>query len=118
MERSMIWYPKCSTCQRARKWLLEQGVEVPLRDVKEQPPTLEELRQWHRASGLALKKFFNTSGLVYRSMDLKNKLPGLSEEEQLKLLASDGMLVKRPILVTEQGVCPGFREEDWKNLLG
>ncbi len=113
----LVWYPKCTTCQKAKKWLEEQGESFQLRDIKEDKPNLEELRSWHQASGLPLKKFFNTSGLVYKSMELKDKLPEMSEEEQLELLASDGMLVKRPILITDKGVTTGFREEAWQALL-
>lgn len=94
-----IHYPKCTTCKKAKKWLEEQNISLEERDIKEKPPTYSELRSWHQASGLPLKKFFNTSGQVYKSMNLKDKLKDMSEEEQLQLLATDGMLVKRPILV-------------------
>lgn len=117
MATLFVWYPKCTTCQKAKKWLEEQGENFQLRDIKEDKPTLEELRTWYQASGLPLKKFFNTSGLVYKSMQLKDKLPELSEEEQLELLASEGMLVKRPILVTDKGVTTGFQEDVWRTLL-
>ena len=112
-----LQYPPCSTCQKAKKWLNEQGVAYTDRHIKEQNPTYEELKDWHQRSGLPLKKFFNTSGLLYKSMNLKDKLPNMTEEEQLRLLASDGMLVKRPILVTEKGVLTGFKEADWQALL-
>lgn len=108
-----VAYPKCSTCQRAKTWLDGQGVTVETRDIKTQNPTQEELRAWHKRSGLPLKRFFNTSGLLYKSLALKEKLPAMSEEEQLALLATDGMLVKRPILVGEDFVLVGFREQEW-----
>lgn len=106
-------YPKCSTCQKARKWLEAQGVAFTARHIKDHAPTAEELEGWCARSGLPLKKFFNTSGLKYKELGLKDKLPGMSEEEQLALLASDGMLVKRPILVGEDLVLVGFREAEW-----
>ena len=109
-----VQYPPCSTCQKAKKWLDAKGTEYTDRHIKEQNPTYEELKAWHEKSGLPLKKFFNTSGLVYKSMNLKEKLPAMTEEEQLRLLASDGMLVKRPILVTENAVLVGFKEADWE----
>ena len=112
-----IWYPKCSTCQKACKWLESAGVEFETRHIKEQNPTEEELRIWQRKSGFPLKKFFNTSGLLYKSMSLKDKLPGMTEEEQLEMLSSDGMLVKRPILVGEDFVLVGFKEAEWKEKL-
>ena len=112
-----IQYPPCSTCQKAKKWLDAHGVTYANRHIKENNPTYEELKEWHRRSGLPLKRFFNTSGLLYKSMDLKNKLPAMSEEEQLRLLATDGMLVKRPILVTEKGVTTGFKEAEWEKLI-
>lgn len=112
-----VQYPPCSTCQKAKKWLDGKGISYTDRHIKEQNPTYEELKLWHGCSGLPLKRFFNTSGLLYKSMDLKNKLPGMTEEEQLRLLASDGMLVKRPILVTEKGVTTGFREAEWEKLI-
>lgn len=111
-----ICYPKCSTCQKAQKWLDANGISYELRDIKEQNPTLEELTEWYKRSGLPLKKFFNTSGLLYRSMDLKNKLADMTEQEQLELLASDGMLVKRPIVITDELVLVGFKEADWVKL--
>ena len=102
-----IHYPKCTTCKKAKKWLEEQNISLEERDIKEKPPTYSELRSWHQASGLPLKKFFNTSGQVYKSMNLKDKLKDMSEEEQLQLLATDGMLVKRPILVDGDKVYVG-----------
>lgn len=108
-----ICYPKCTTCQKAQKWLDEKGIQYELRNIKEENPSFEELSQWHKKSGMPLKKFFNTSGLLYKSMELKNKLPSMSEEEQLKLLSTDGMLVKRPLLVGEDFVFTGFREKEW-----
>ena len=110
-------YPPCTTCKKAKKWLRDNGLEFTARHIKEQNPTAEELAAWQEKGGLELKKFFNTSGLVYRDLGLKDKLPSLSREEQLSLLASDGMLVKRPILVTEDAVLVGFREKDWEKLL-
>ena len=108
-----ICYPKCTTCQKAKKWLDDNGIEYELRDIKADNPTLDELTLWHEKSGLPMKKFFNTSGLLYKSLELKDKLPGMSEEEMLQLLATDGMLVKRPLLVGEEFVLVGFREADW-----
>lgn len=112
----LVWYPKCTTCQKAKKWLDDNGIEVETRHIKEENPSYDELNLWYRKSGLPLKNFFNTSGLLYKSMQLKNKLPAMSEEEQLRLLASDGMLVKRPIIVDCDTVLVGFREEEWKKL--
>lgn len=114
---TFLWYPKCSTCQRARKFLEERGADFALRDIKSQPPAAEELRAWQRRSGLPLKRFFNTSGQLYRGLGLSAKLPELGEEEQLSLLASDGMLVKRPILVGEDFVLVGFRQKEWEERL-
>ena len=108
-----ICYPKCTTCQKARKWLDLQGVSYTLRDIKEDRPTREELSTWWKASGLPLKKFFNTSGQLYKALQLKDKLPAMSEEEQLALLATDGMLVKRPILIGDGFVLVGFQEAEW-----
>ena len=113
-----ICYPKCTTCQKAKKWLDDNKIEYELRDIKEDNPTLEELTAWYKQSGLPLKKFFNTSGLLYKSMELKDKLPTMSEEEQLKLLASDGMLVKRPLLIGEDFVLVGFKESEWNKING
>ena len=112
-----VCYPKCTTCQKARKWLEEQGIPFVERNIKEENPSYEELKMWHEKSGLPMKKFFNTSGLLYKSMELKDKLPQMSDEEQLQLLATDGMLVKRPILLGEKFVLVGFREEQWKEIL-
>ena len=112
-----ICYPKCSTCQKARSWLDEKGIAYDFRDIKTDNPTAEELRQWWQASGLPLKKFFNTSGLQYKALGLKDKLPTMSEEEQLALLATDGMLVKRPLLIGENFVLTGFREKEWEERL-
>ena len=111
-----IQYPPCSTCQKAKKWLDAHGLEYTDRNIKENNPSYEELKHWHTVSGLPLKKFFNTSGLIYKSMGLKDRLPDMSEEEQLRLLASDGMLVKRPLLIHENGVLVGFREAEWQKL--
>ena len=112
-----VCYPKCTTCQKAKKWLDERGIAYNLRDIKLENPTREELEAWWKESGLPLKRFFNTSGQLYKAMDLKNKLPAMSEEEQLSLLATDGMLVKRPILVGEGFVRVGFREREWAERL-
>ena len=108
-----ICYPKCTTCQKARKWLDENQIEYEFRDIKLDNPTLDELTEWHKKSGLTLKKFINTSGLFYKSLDLKNKLPAMSEDEMLSLLASDGMLVKRPLVIGENFVLVGFKEAEW-----
>ena len=108
-----ICYPKCTTCQKARKWLDDNKIEYEFRDIKLDNPTLDELTEWHKKCGLSLKKFFNTSGLLYKSLDLKNKLPTMSEDEMLKLLASDGMLVKRPLLVGDDFVLVGFKDTEW-----
>ena len=111
-------YPPCSTCKKARKWLEDNGVAFTARHIKEQNPTYEELSQWLRSSGLPVKKFFNTSGLQYRALQLKDKLPSMSVDEQLHLLATDGMLVKRPLVITEDGqVLTGFKEAEWSKLL-
>lgn len=109
----LIWYPKCSTCQKAKKWLDEHNIEYTERHIVEDNPSYEELKAWYEKSGLALKKFFNTSGLLYKEMELKSKLPSMSEEEQLKLLATNGMLVKRPIVVDGEKVFVGFKESEW-----
>ena len=110
----VLAYRKCSTCQKALKWLDEKGIEFDERPIVEEKPTYEELKQWYEKSGLPLKKFFNTSGLVYKDMGLKDKLPTMSEEEQLQLLANNGMLVKRPLVVGEDFVLTGFREKEWE----
>ncbi len=112
-----ICYPKCSTCQKAKKWLDGQGIAYTERNIKEENPTYGELKEWYEKSDLPLKKFFNTSGLLYKSMQLKDKLPGMSEEEQLKLLATDGMLVKRPLVVDGDTVLTGFKEAEWTEKL-
>ena len=112
-----ICYPKCTTCQKARKWLDDNQIEYEFRDIKLDNPTLDELKEWHKKSGLPLKKFFNTSGLLYKSLDLKNKLPQMSEDEMLKLLATDGMLVKRPLLIGDDFVLVGFKEAEWQKIL-
>ena len=113
-----VCYPKCTTCQKALKWLEARGVQVEVRDIKTQRPNEQELRTWFQASGLPLKKFFNTSGLQYKALGLKDKLPAMSEEEQIALLATDGMLVKRPILVGDGFVLVGFKEAQWAEQLG
>ena len=112
-----ICYPKCTTCQKAKAWLDAKGIEYELRDIKLNNPTLSELTQWHKMSGLPLKKLFNTSGLLYKSLDLKTKLPSMTDEEMLRLLATDGMLVKRPLLIGNGFVLVGFKEEQWKETL-
>ena len=112
-----VCYPKCTTCQKAKKWLENRGEAFTVRDIKSENPSREELRSWWQQSGLPLKKFFNTSGLQYKALGLKDKLPAMSEEEQLTLLATDGMLVKRPILIGEQIVLVGFKEADWAEKL-
>ena len=113
-----ICYPKCTTCKKAQAWLDAQGKAYEFRDIKQENPSEEELRTWWKASGLPLKKFFNTSGLQYKALQLKEKLPTMSEEEQLALLATDGMLIKRPLLITENGkVLTGFREKEWAEIL-
>ena len=112
-----IQYPPCSTCKKAKAWLDERGIVYTDRHIKEQNPTYEELKVWYEKSGLPLKRFFNTSGLQYKALNLKEKLPAMSEEEQLRLLATDGMLVKRPIIVTENLVLTGFKEAEWAALL-
>ena len=112
-----VCYPKCTTCQKARKWLDEQRIAYGLRDIKTENPTYGELTAWYERSGLPLKKFFNTSGLLYKSMGLKDKLPQMSEDEMLKLLATDGMLVKRPLLVSDEFVLVGFKETEWTEQL-
>ncbi len=113
----LLEYPKCSTCQKAKKWLDAQGVAYTDRDIVTDNPTADELRRWHERSGLPLKRFFNTSGMLYREMELSKKLPDLSEEEQYALLATNGMLVKRPLLVTDATVIPGFKEATWETAL-
>ena len=112
-----VCYPKCTTCQKAAKWLEEQGIEVTVRDIKQDNPTEAELRAWHKLSGLPLKRFFNTSGLQYKALGLKDKLPAMSEDEQFALLATDGMLVKRPLLIGEDFALPGFKQAEWEDKL-
>ena len=111
-------YPKCSTCKKAKKWLGEHGVSYTARHIVEDNPSADELRAWHERSGLSLKRFFNTSGMLYREMELSKKLPDMDEAEQYALLASNGMLVKRPLLVTDATVIPGFKEDAWMRALG
>ena len=108
-----ICYPKCTTCQKARKWLDENNIEYEFRDIKLENPSLEELTAWYKLSGLPLRKFFNTSGLLYKSMELKTKLPSMTDEEMLALLATDGMLVKRPLAIGDDFVLVGFKEAEW-----
>ena len=112
-----IEYPKCTTCQKAKKWLDDHGISYTDRHIKENPPTYEELKAWHARSGLPLRRFFNTSGLVYKALNLREKLDGMSEDDQLRLLATDGMLVKRPLIVRDDLVLTGFREAEWARLL-
>ena len=112
-----ICYPKCTTCQKAKKWLDDNKIEYELRDIKLENPTLKELTEWYNKSGLPLKKFFNTSGLLYKSLDLKNKLPAMTEDEMLQLLSTDGMLVKRPLLISDNFVLIGFKESEWNEKL-
>ncbi len=114
----LVHYPKCTTCQKAKRWLDEHGCVYAERHIKEQPPTLEELKSWSQKSGLPLKRFFNTSGVLYKELGLKDKLPQMTDEQQLELLATDGMLVKRPIVVGESFVLVGFREPEWDTALG
>ena len=114
---TFICYPKCTTCQKAQKWLDENGISYTFRDIKMEHPTYEELSAWHERSGLPLKRFFNTSGLLYKSMGLKDKLPQMSEDEMLKRLAADGMLVKRPLLASDDFVLVGFKEAEWESRL-
>ena len=113
----LLCYPKCTTCKKAEKWLDENGISYEYRDLKLQNPTKEELMLWQEKSGLPLKKFFNTSGLLYKSLNLKDKLPAMSEDEQFSLLATDGMLVKRPILISDDFVLTGFRPAEWEQKL-
>lgn len=117
MKPVILCYEKCTTCKKALKWVEEKGWDVQVRPIREENPSVEELKQWQEASGLPLKRFFNTSGNLYKEMKLKDKLASMSEAEQYQLLSTDGMLVKRPILVTENGVCPGFQAEQWERLL-
>jgi len=112
-----VCYPRCSTCKKAQKWLDEKGIGYTFRDIKEENPAYDELKEWFTASGLPLKRFFNTSGMKYRELKLKDKLPNMSEEEQINLLATDGMLVKRPIIVDDDCVLVGFKENEWEEKL-
>lgn len=116
-ERIFVCYSRCSTCKKAEKWLKENGVNVTVRDIKGDNPTAEELRTWHEKSGLPLKRFFNTSGMKYKELGLKDKLPAMSDDEQYALLATDGMLVKRPLLVSDETVLVGFKEPEWQETL-
>ena len=113
-----ICYPKCTTCQKAKKWLDDNAIQYELRDIKLENPSLDELTECHKRSGLPLKKFFNTSGLLYKSLELKDKLPTMSEGEMLELLATDGMLVKRPLLILKNTVLVGFKESEWQEKVG
>ena len=115
---TLVEYPPCTTCRKAKQWLTDQGVPFECRHIKEQNPTEKELRQWHVLSGLPLKRFFNTSGVQYKALQLKDALPAMTEDAQFALLASDGMLCKRPILMGDGFVCVGFREAEWKTALG
>lgn len=112
-----VCYPKCSTCQKAKAWLQERGVAFDERDIKQNNPTEQELRAWHEKSGLPLKRFFNTSGLQYKALGLKDKLPAMTEDEQYALLATDGMLVKRPLIIGEDFALPGFKVQEWEERL-
>lgn len=112
-----ICYSRCSTCQKAKKWLDEHSIEYTERPIKEDNPSAEELKEWHERSGLPLKRFFNTSGMLYKELKLKDKLPGMSDEEQYELLATDGMLVKRPLIVSDDFVLTGFKEKEWEEAL-
>ena len=116
--KTLVCYDRCSTCQKAEKWLLEKGIAYEKRPIKERNPTIEELRDWSLRSGLTLRRFFNTSGLIYKRLGLKDRLPTMGEEEKLSLLASDGMLVKRPLLIGEETVLVGFRPAEWEEKLG
>lgn len=118
MKILFLEYPKCTTCQKAKKWLDDNGIVYEDRHIKEQNPTAEELLTWYKASGYPLKRFFNTSGLLYKSMGLKDKLSDMTEEEQIALLATDGMLVKRPLVIGEDFVLVGFRQPEWEKQLG
>ena len=113
----LIEYPKCTTCQKAKRWLNENKINYTDRHIKEDNPTYDELKEWYKKSGLPLKRFLNTSGMLYTSMNLKDKLPDMSDEEQLRLLASDGMLVKRPLIVDDTVILTGFREKEWEEKL-
>ena len=112
-----LCYPKCTTCKRAQKWLNDNQIQYTFQDIKSEKPTLEELTVWYKLSGLPLKRFFNTSGLLYKSLELKDKLPQMTEQEMLELLSTDGMLVKRPLLVGDDFILVGFKEEEWRGKL-
>jgi len=114
---TILCYDKCSTCRKALHWLDEKGADYTVRPIKEENPSYEELRAWYEKSGLPLRRFFNTSGMLYRELGLKDRLDSMTEEEQLRLLASDGMLVKRPLLISDSAVIPGFKEKDWEAIL-
>ena len=111
-----ICYPKCTTCAKARKWLEDNKISFDERDIKEDHPTRKELAKWHKASGLPLRRFFNTSGMLYRELQLKDKLPNMTDDEMLDLLATDGMLVKRPLLITDDAVFVGFKQAEWESI--
>ncbi len=113
----VLCYPKCTTCQKALKWLDSKGVSYEVRDIKNENPSFEELSMWLQKSGLDIKRFFNTSGLLYKSLNLKDKLPLMTQEEKLRLLSTDGMLVKRPIIISDKGILTGFKEKEWETLL-
>ncbi len=117
MKNIFIEYPKCSTCQKAKKWLIENKIEFKDRNIVEETPTIKELEQWIKISGIEIKKWFNTSGLKYKELNLKDKLSNMSDEEKIKLLSSDGMLIKRPLLISDNQIYIGFKEETWKGLL-
>lgn len=116
MKNIFIEYPKCTTCQKAKKWLEENKIEFEDRNIVEETPTVEELTEWIKSNELDIKKWFNTSGLKYKELNLKDKLPNMSDKEKIKLLASNGMLIKRPLLITDKGIYIGFKEETWKNI--
>ena len=116
MKNIFIEYPKCTTCKKAKKWLEENKIEFEDRNIIEETPTIEELTEWIKSNKLDIKKWFNTSGLKYKAMNLKDKLPNMSDKEKIKLLASDGMLIKRPLLITDKGIYIGFKEETWKDI--
>ena len=111
-----VCYPKCTTCQKAKKWLTEKGISFEERDIKTENPTKEELEAWYKKSGLPLKRFFNTNGILYKEMKLKDRLPEMTEDEQLTLLSTDGMLVKRPNFISDEQVLVGFKEKEWETL--
>lgn len=117
MAVKFICYPKCSTCRKAKKWLIENGIEFDERHIVDNKPTADELKLWIEKSGLSIKKFFNTSGVLYKEIGLKDKLPNMSYDEQIELLASDGKMVKRPVVITDDKVIVGFKEADWENIL-